>query len=147
MISMKTTIDMSLEEFEKEIKEGKIQVHDNPFKSSLDLLTGKWTALVLFTILSNGTVRFGEIKRSLPEITSTMLASTLKELTDGKFIIRKQYEEVPLRVEYTCTEKAIGLIPVLYDLAQWYIKYCSDDTPLADQRIQINPEYTQVRKH
>ena len=68
---------------------------------------------------SAGTMRYGELKRKVDGITNTMLASSLHELEDDGLIIRRQYDEMPVRVEYELTARCKTLIPILLELNAW----------------------------
>ncbi len=67
----------------------------------------------------DGTTRYGELKRKINGITNTMLASSLKELERDGMVDRVQYNEIPLRVEYSITEKAETIMHTLHSLAEW----------------------------
>ena len=75
--------------------------------------------MILCIIDRDETVRYGELKRSVFGITNTMLAQSLKELESDGLVIRRQYDEMPVRVEYTLSEKAASLIPILLQLKKW----------------------------
>ena len=68
-------------------------------------------------------MRFGEVKKVLKPITNTALTNALKELEADDLIERIQYNEMPLRVEYSLTQKGRDLLPVFYAIMQWGIKY------------------------
>ena len=85
-------------------------------KKVIDTVGGKWKIMILCVIDKNEVVRYGEINRSIHGITNTMLANSLKELEADGLVERKQYDEMPVRVEYNLTEKAKSLIPILLEL-------------------------------
>ena len=68
-------------------------------------------------------MRFGELKKVLKPITNTALTNALKELEADELVQRIQYNEMPLRVEYSLTEKGRDLLPVFYAISQWGMKY------------------------
>ena len=68
-------------------------------------------------------MRFGELKKLLKPITNTSLTNALKELEKDELVQRIQYNEMPLRVEYSLTEKGQDLLPVFYAISQWGMKY------------------------
>ena len=80
---------------------------------------GKWKIMILCVINNMETVRYGDLKRSIYGITNTMLANSLKEMVEDGLVIRTQYDEMPVRVEYSLTEKAKSLIPILLELKHW----------------------------
>lgn len=95
-------------------------------KRTLELLNGKWKTRILFELVKHDTIRFGELKKAVPEITNTMLTASLRELEDNKLVNRIQYNEIPPRVEYSLTESGKALFPVFYELAKWGHTYLSD---------------------
>ena len=92
-------------------------------KKVLDMVGGKWKILILCVIDQMEVVRFGELKRGVFGITNTMLATSLKEMEEDGLIVRKQYDEMPVRVEYQLTEKSRSIIPILLELKRWGEKY------------------------
>ena len=86
---------------------------------ALKLIKGKYKMRVLYTLMEFGTVRFGEMKRYLGKISFKMLDSTLKELEADELIIRKEYDQLPLKVEYSLTARGKSLIPLLDGLCTW----------------------------
>ena len=88
-------------------------------KKVLDIVGGKWKIMILCVIDNNEVVRYGELSRSIHGITNTMLANSLKELEADGLVERKQYDEMPVRVEYNLTKKAKSLIPILLEMKKW----------------------------
>lgn len=70
-------------------------------------------------LLKKDVVRFNELKRDISGITNTMLSNSLHELERDQLVIRNQYNEMPLRVEYELTDKGKSLLPLLYELFHW----------------------------
>ncbi len=92
---------------------------DCGLKRVIDTVGGKWKIMILCVIDQNEIVRYGELRRSIHGITNTMLANSLKELESDGLVERKQYDEMPVRVEYNLTEKTKTLIPILLELKKW----------------------------
>ena len=88
-------------------------------KRVLDLIGGKWKILILCLIDRSEVVRYGELKRAIYGITNTMLATSLKEMEADGMVLRTQYDEMPVRVEYRLTDKAKSIIPILLELKKW----------------------------
>ncbi|MCR5416932.1 MAG: helix-turn-helix transcriptional regulator [Pseudobutyrivibrio sp.] len=88
-------------------------------KKVLNIVGGKWKIMILCVIDQEEIVRYGDLRRSVYGITNTMLAQSLKELETDGLISRKQYDEMPVRVEYSLTDKAKSLIPILLELKKW----------------------------
>ena len=92
---------------------------DCGLKRVIDTVGGKWKIMILCVIDRNEIVRYGELRRTIHGITNTMLANSLKELEADGLVERKQYDEMPVRVEYNLTEKTKTLIPILLELKKW----------------------------
>ena len=90
-----------------------------PVKHTLDVIGGKWKLRILVQLLRKEVIRFNELKREISGITNTMLSNSLHELELDQLIIRNQYNEMPLRVEYSLTDKGKSLLPLLYELSTW----------------------------
>ncbi len=88
-------------------------------KKVLNIVGGKWKVMILCVIDKEETVRYGDLRRSVFGITNTMLANSLKEMENDGLIERKQYMEMPVRVEYTLTDKAKSIVPILLELKRW----------------------------
>lgn len=88
------------------------------FEFTLDMINGKWKGLVLWH-LREGTLRYGEIRKTLINITQKMLTQTLRDLEEEKLISRKVYPVVPPKVEYTITQRGLKLIPIFVKLIEW----------------------------
>lgn len=88
-------------------------------KKVIDVIGGKWKIMILCVIDKEETVRYGELRRSVFGITNTMLANSLKEMERDGLVERKQYDEMPVRVEYSLTEKAKSIVPILLELKKW----------------------------
>ena len=93
-----------------------------PIRYPLDIIGGKWKLPILCTLSADKPTRYGMLKRKLANITNMMLAQSLKELEAQGLIHRKQYNEVPPKVEYTLTADAIKLIELLKMLAGWGVE-------------------------
>lgn len=99
------------------------EIQNCPIYKTMELFQGKWSIWVLFELNKKDTLRFGEIKRAIPGISNTMLASTLKDLEERGLVERIQYNEIPPRVEYTVTERAKTLRTVFEAMAAWGRQY------------------------
>ena len=80
---------------------------------------GKWKLPILWHLADQDSVRYNELKRSVRGITNMMLTKCLRELEDYGLVIRRQYNEVPPRVEYSLTERGKKLLPALAELYAW----------------------------
>lgn len=86
---------------------------------ALKIINGKWKLLIIWVMSQTGVIRFNELQRKVSGISSLMLSKNLKELEDDCLIIRRQYNEIPPRVEYELSELSQKLIVVLQGLGEW----------------------------
>lgn len=97
-----------------------------PYVTAQKVLTGKWSMYILY-LLSEGPIRFNELQRKMPEeMTHTTLSRQLKTLAKEGLIIRKEYQQIPPKVEYSLSEIGIKFKKVLSVLEVWgdeYIQY------------------------
>ena len=90
-----------------------------PIGHALSMIGGKWKLRLICTMYMDGTQRYNTLKKKTKGITNAMLSSTLKELEEDGLVIRKQYDEMPVRVEYSLTEKGKSLWPIIHRLGHW----------------------------
>ncbi|MCR4943872.1 MAG: helix-turn-helix transcriptional regulator [Clostridium sp.] len=86
------------------------------------IISGKWKILILW-YLTNGALRFSDLKRKLPDVTHRMLTNQLRSLEEDKLVKRKVYPEVPPRVEYSLSELGEDMIPLLEGMYKYGIVY------------------------
>ena len=99
---------------------------------TMDYIGGKWKSVVLW-YLKNGTHRFAELKRLIPDITEKMLSIQLRALEKDGLIKRKVYgQKPPVRVEYSLTEFGATLIPALNAIAKWGRELGENEGTLVD---------------
>ncbi len=110
------------------------QRHDCPcteqcvLQAAMDTIGGKWKLPVLCSLTANGTSRYNELLHNVQGISNTMLSQTLKELERDGLVVRSEYLEVPVRVEYELSEKSEKLQPILLELIQWHIESQNEAT-------------------
>lgn len=83
---------------------------------------GKYKGRILWYLHSKTIMRYGELRKTLTDVTPKMLTQTLRELEDDVLITRKVYQEVPPKVEYSLTEVGQELIPFISHLRDWGAK-------------------------
>lgn len=93
------------------------------FEQFVDILGGKWKLRILYFLGVHRILRYGELKKLLTPITHKMLSTQLKELENSGIIIRKQYNQIPPKVEYSISEKGLALMPIFSEIYNWIIKY------------------------
>jgi len=89
------------------------------FSYTLSLINGKYKMTILYTLMEFGIVRFNEMKKYIGEISYKTLSSTLKELEADQLVHRKEYPQIPPKVEYSLTERGKSLIPILNGMCEW----------------------------
>jgi Predicted transcriptional regulators len=92
---------------------------DCPIRNIIYRITSKWALLVLYTLSTKEVFRFKELQRAIPDISQKMLASTLRTLEEDGYVSRTIFPEVPPRVEYRLTDRAITLLPHIQGLIIW----------------------------
>ena len=86
---------------------------DCGFCKTLSMINGKYKMPILYTLSNFNIVRFNELKRYIGGISFKTLSMTLKELEASQLVQRKEYPQIPPKVEYSLTEKGKTLIPIL----------------------------------
>ena len=93
-----------------------------PVETTLTLISDKWKVLIIRDLLP-GTKRFGELKKSVGNVSQKVLTSQLRQMEKSGLLIRTVFPEAPPRVEYTLTELGYSLKPVLDVLWNWGEEY------------------------
>ncbi len=93
-----------------------------PIETTLTLISDKWIVLIIRDLLT-GTKRFGELRRSISQVSQKVLTAQLRQMEAAGLINRKVYAEVPPRVEYSLTELGYSLKPVLDAMQVWGENY------------------------
>jgi DNA-binding HxlR family transcriptional regulator len=102
---------------------GKVKnIQDTPFGYTLSIIGGKWKMVIIYLLAENGPVRFNDLQRQVGAITYKMLSSQLKELEADGMVNRVEYPQIPPKVEYSLTEKAETLLPVMEGLCEWGVQ-------------------------
>lgn len=105
-----------------------------PIRNILARISGKWSLLVIFTLDKTGRepMRFKELQREIPDISQKMLTATLRILEEDGYVMRTVYPEVPPRVEYALTSRALSLLPHINALVGWALE--NKDAIMKDRR-------------
>ena len=98
------------------------QTYDCGLEAALDIIGGKWKPIVLWR-LAPASRRFGELRRLVTGISEKMLIQQLREMEEDGIVHRKDYREVPPRVEYSLTPLGISLTEALTPLCEWGTKH------------------------
>lgn len=95
---------------------------DCPVATTVQLIDGKWKLLILRDLLS-GKKRYGELHKSIPNISQKMLTSSLKSMVEDGIVDRKSYAEIPPKVEYSLTALGKTMKPIIKSLEEWGLMY------------------------
>ena len=93
-----------------------------PVETTLTLISDKWKVLILRDLMP-GTKRFGELKKSIGHVSQKVLTSQLRQMEQSGLVSRKDYAEVPPRVEYTLTDLGYSLQPIMDAMWSWGENY------------------------
>lgn len=113
---------MSMKEYE-----GKITaLSDTPFGFTLSMIGGKWRLAILYWLAEHESIRFNELHRRIGTITYKTLSVQLKEMERDGLVVRKEYPQIPPRVEYSLSEKGRSLYPIMEEMCRWGRENCSN---------------------
>lgn len=97
-----------------------------PVEYGFEMFGGKWKSRIICVLSSNTFLRYNTIKKELGNITDAVLAAMLKELIKDELITRKQYNEIPPRVEYSLSAKGKTVLPILQSICHWSRRQTKD---------------------
>ncbi|MBD5526255.1 MAG: helix-turn-helix transcriptional regulator [Lachnospiraceae bacterium] len=107
-----------------------------PLEYGLEIFGGKWKSRIICVLAEKGFLRYSSLRKEMANITDAVLASTLKELITNEIVERKQYNEIPPRVEYSLTKKGISVVPILQNICQWSGAYLKEESENALPQCQ-----------
>ena len=90
-----------------------------PVRNVVARFGNKWALLVILVLSENEPIRYNELGRKIPDISSRVLSNTLRILEADGLVNRRFYQEVPPRVEYSLTETGHSLVPIIIKLTEW----------------------------
>lgn len=95
------------------------RVYSCPVEVTVDLIGGRWKPLILWYLREHGVLRHGQLRRLIPGITQKMLTQQLRRLEDDGLVLRREFPQVPLRVEYRLSEQGDDLHELLDRFCAW----------------------------
>jgi DNA-binding HxlR family transcriptional regulator len=101
-----------------------MRLEECPVHDALLVIGGTWKPVIIFYLLE-GTKRFGQLRKLMPEATQKMLTQQLRELERDGIVVRKVYHQVPPKVEYSVTQLGLTLRPAMTELCRWGKAYAS----------------------
>ena len=90
-----------------------------PLEYGMNIFGGKWKPRIICILNHKSTMRYGDIRKELVNLTDTVLSGALKELVDDGMVTRVQYDEIPPKVEYSLSEKGRSVVPILQSICEW----------------------------
>jgi DNA-binding HxlR family transcriptional regulator len=111
----------------------KKKVYGCSVEVTIGVIGGKWKSVLLYHLIKDRVIRFGELRRLLPNVTAQMLTSQLRELEADGVVHRKVYAQVQPKVEYSLTPFGDSLAPIIRAMASWGESYATD----AGKRISL----------
>ncbi len=90
-----------------------------PVRNVVARFGNKWALLVILVLNENEPIRYNELRRKIPDISSRVLSNTLRTLEADALVTRTVYQEVPPRVEYSLTDTGRSLVPIILELTAW----------------------------
>lgn len=113
------------------------KLYYTPVEFVMDRIGGTWKMPIIWR-LRDKTLRYNELKKSMPKVTHKMLTSSLRELEEDGFINRTVYAVVPPKVEYSLTERGQESVPVISDLRQYGFRLMQDyGIEVGDEGVNI----------
>lgn len=110
---------MGMKEYEGKIK----LLTDTPYGYTLTMIGGKWRLVILYLLIEYEPVRYNELQRLIGTITPRTLSKQLREMEADGLIIRKEYPQIPPKVEYGLSEKGRSLYPIMEAMCYWGEQY------------------------
>jgi DNA-binding HxlR family transcriptional regulator len=92
-----------------------------PITSTMLAIGGRWKLIIIWH-LRNGALRYNEVKKAIPNISEKMLIQQLKNLEHDGWVVKKNYNEIPPRTDYSLTKLGKSFVPILENILSWGIK-------------------------
>lgn len=96
-----------------------LKLVETGFNYTMSLIQGKYKMFILYALMEYKIVRFNELKKYIKSISYKTLSQTLKELEADGLVNRKEYPQIPPKVEYSLTKRGESLIPILDSMCEW----------------------------
>ena len=99
-----------------------------PLEYGLTIFGGKWKSRIICVLAEKKLLRYSALRQEMGNITDPVLAAALKELQADGLVLRKTYDEIPPRVEYSLSEKGNSVVPILQSICRWAGAYHKEET-------------------
>lgn len=94
-------------------------ISETGFGYTLSLINGRYKIMILYWLSINKVMRFNELKRHIEKISFKTLSNTLKELERDGLVNRKEYPQIPPKVEYRLSKRGESLLPIIDAMCDW----------------------------
>lgn len=98
-----------------------------PLEYGLEVFGGKWNSRIICVLAAKEVLRYSELRKEMGNITDAVLSASLKKLITNGIVIRKSYDEIPPRVEYSLSEKGRSVVPILQSICKWSGAFYKED--------------------
>lgn len=119
-------LDEMLDEIEQYVR---TCVDNQAGMPAIEVIGSKWLMRIMFHLCRCSPRRFGELKRRIPGISNAALSAALRTLQEYGLVTRTEYDELPLRVEYSITDAGIELMKLDHAIVKWEKTYCRKQAP------------------
>lgn len=99
---------------------------ETPYGYTISMIGGKWKLAILYQLKRKPIMRYSELKKTLTGITHKMLSQQLKDLEANKLIVRKEYAQVPPKVEYSLSDRGESLSKIMDEICEWGHNHIND---------------------
>lgn len=99
-----------------------------PLEYGMDIFGGKWNSRIICVLNTKGVLRYGELRTEMGNITDAVLSSALKELIANAIVVRRSYDEIPPKVEYSLSDKGKSVVPILQSICKWSGIFYKEDS-------------------
>lgn len=99
-----------------------------PLEYGLEIFGSKWNSRIICVLAAKKVLRYSELRKEMCNITDAVLAASLKELIANDIIVRKSYDEIPPKVEYSLSEKGDSVVPILQSICKWSGQFFKENT-------------------
>lgn len=99
-----------------------------PLEYGLEIYGGKWKSRIICLLAEKGVLRYSLLRKEMINITDAVLTTALKELIEDGIVQRKQFDEIPPKVEYCLSDKGKSIVPILQSSCRWSGAYHKEDS-------------------
>ena len=110
---------------------------DCAINATMAVIEGRWKSTILCKLMMKGTLRFNQLLKDMEGVSPRILTKQLREMERDGLIERKEYSEVPPKVEYSVTTKGRSLGPILVEMSRWGLKNMMTNIVVMDEAIKV----------